>query len=78
MEDILLVPTIEFTSCILEAREGRVEEVGGEGRDHAAEEDLPGHLHVPEGRHLLHGEQEAAHRGTEGRSYACTFVYKCA
>ena len=46
---------------VLETVKGGVEQVGGEGGRHAAEEHLPGELILPEGRHLLHGEQEAAH-----------------
>ena len=55
---------------IPEAPEGRVEEVGGEGGHHAAEEGLPGELHVPEGGHLLHGEEKSAHRCAESRGDA--------
>ena len=52
---------------VLEAVEGRVEQVCREGGRHAAEEDLPRQLVLPEGGHLLHGEQQPAHWGTEGR-----------
>ena len=38
---------------VAEAGEGRVEEVGGEGAHHAAEERLPRQLHVPVGRDLV-------------------------
>ena len=40
-------------ALVAEAGEGRVEEVGGEGAHHAAEERLPRQLHVPVGRDLV-------------------------
>jgi len=56
---------------VLKVPEGRVEEVGGEGCYDTAEEDLPGQRDRPERRHLLHGEQQAADRGTERRRHTC-------
>ena len=50
----------------LEGRRRRVEQVDGEGGEHAGEEDHPAELHAPEGRHLLHGKEQATDRSPEG------------
>ena len=52
-------------ALIPEPPERAVEQVGGEGGHHAAEEGLPGEFHVPEGRDFLHGEEKAANRSAE-------------
>ena len=57
-------------SLIFKSVKGRVEKVGGEGGHHAAEEDLPGEFIFPERRDLLHGEEQSAHRSSEGGSYS--------
>ena len=55
-EDVAVGLELAEGPLVPEPREGRVEEVGGEGAHHAAEEGLPGELHVPVRRHLLHGK----------------------
>lgn len=48
----------------------RVEQVDCEGGQHTGEEDHPAELHAPEGRDLLHGEQQTADRGPECSRHA--------
>ena len=52
-EDVAVGLELPEGALVAEAGEGRVEEVGGEGAHHAAEERLPRQLHVPVGRYLL-------------------------
>ena len=52
---------------VLEAVERGVEQVGGEGGRHAAEEDLPRKFVFPKRRNFFHGKEKAADRSTEGR-----------
>ena len=67
--DVALGTEEAKVALVAEVVEGGVEEVGGEGGDHAAEEDLPGQLHAPEGGDLLHSKEEATHRGAKGRGH---------
>ena len=55
---------------VLESVEGGVEQVGGEGCDHATKENLPRKFVFPERRYLLHGKEEAAYWSPESRGYS--------